>query len=237
MRRKKLPVKLPAFVQGHHHGVPVVLLHGLGESWRTFEMVLLHLPNSLRAHAVTLRGHGEARGPAGGPADMAADVVAYLDAQLIDEAVLVGHAAGARVAERVAADAPERVLGLLLAGAAAGQREPEPSLADPQHVAALEAIRTEPPVDRSAIRVPTLLAWGEEDALVPRADQEALLREIPRAHLKTYPGVGHAVHREHPARFAAHVATIAAVAVAEAHAHATTLAPPTDAPLATISSR
>jgi non-heme chloroperoxidase len=48
------------------------------------------------------------------------------------------------------------------------------------------------------IEAPTLILWGEQDALVPREQQERLAAAIPEATLKTYPDTGHAVHWEHP---------------------------------------
>jgi len=48
------------------------------------------------------------------------------------------------------------------------------------------------------INVPTLIVWGEQDALFPRADQERLAAAIPNATLKIYPETGHAVHWERP---------------------------------------
>ena len=48
------------------------------------------------------------------------------------------------------------------------------------------------------VRVPTLLAWGDRDAYVPRADQEWLLQALPDARSRAYPGVGHALHWEQP---------------------------------------
>jgi len=62
--------------QGDRSGVPMVLLHGYSDSWRSFELVLPHLPPEVRAFAVTLRGHGDAARPADGyrPRDFAADI-------------------------------------------------------------------------------------------------------------------------------------------------------------------
>jgi pimeloyl-ACP methyl ester carboxylesterase len=53
------------------------------------------------------------------------------------------------------------------------------------------------------IAAPALLLWGERDALVGRADQDAIVRGIPDATLLTYAGIGHAVHWEAPERVAA----------------------------------
>jgi non-heme chloroperoxidase len=50
------------------------------------------------------------------------------------------------------------------------------------------------------INVPTLILWGEQDALFPREEQERLAAAIPGATLKVYPGTGHAVHWEQPER-------------------------------------
>ncbi len=48
------------------------------------------------------------------------------------------------------------------------------------------------------INVPTLILWGEQDALFPREEQERLAAAIPIAILKVYPEIGHAVHWECP---------------------------------------
>jgi pimeloyl-ACP methyl ester carboxylesterase len=52
--------------QGDRSGVSVLLLHGFTDSWRSFELVLPHLPTSIRAVALTQRGHGDADRPAAG---------------------------------------------------------------------------------------------------------------------------------------------------------------------------
>jgi non-heme chloroperoxidase len=48
------------------------------------------------------------------------------------------------------------------------------------------------------INVPTLILWGEQDAMFPREDVEQLARMIPDATLKVYAETGHAVHWERP---------------------------------------
>jgi non-heme chloroperoxidase len=75
-------------------------------------------------------------------------------------------------------------------------------------------LATEPPAGLAALRAPTLLLWGERDAIFPRAEQDALLRLIPGARLAVYPGTGHAPHRERPAEFARDLARFAAGGVA-----------------------
>jgi pimeloyl-ACP methyl ester carboxylesterase len=112
-------ISLPYVEQGDPGGVPVLMLHGWSDSWRSFEPVLPHLPAGVRAIAATQRGHGDAERPADGyaPRDFAADAVALLDSLEIERAVIVGHSMGAWIAERLAIDHPGRVLGVVLAGA------------------------------------------------------------------------------------------------------------------------
>jgi non-heme chloroperoxidase len=57
------------------------------------------------------------------------------------------------------------------------------------------------------ITVPTLVIWGDRDALLPRKDQEALRRLINGARLVVYPGSGHVFYWEEPARVAADLAS------------------------------
>jgi non-heme chloroperoxidase len=51
------------------------------------------------------------------------------------------------------------------------------------------------------IAAPTLILWGEQDAVFSREDSERLAAAIPGAILKVYPETGHAVHWEHPEEF------------------------------------
>ena len=50
----------------------------------------------------------------------------------------------------------------------------------------------------AGIRVPTLILWGEQDAIFPRAEQLQLRQRIAGAELRLYPGFGHAPHWEAP---------------------------------------
>lgn len=49
------------------------------------------------------------------------------------------------------------------------------------------------------IEAPTLLLWGEKDALIPIANAADYQREIPLATLIVLPGLGHVPHEEAPA--------------------------------------
>jgi non-heme chloroperoxidase len=121
-------LRLPCIERGDTSGTPVLLLHGVTDSLRSWEPLLPHLPDAVRAVTVTQRGHAGASQPADGYriADLAADAIAVLDALDIEHAVLVGHSMGSVVAQRVALDHPRRVRGLALLGSfsrMAGNRE------------------------------------------------------------------------------------------------------------------
>jgi len=99
---------------------PVVLLHGYSDAWRSWDLVLAHLPEYVHAYALTQRGHGDADRPEDGyrPEDLAADAAAFMDAVGLEAAVIVGHSAGTVTAQRLAVDHPERTLGVVLIGGA-----------------------------------------------------------------------------------------------------------------------
>ena len=104
---------------GDSLGEPVILLHGLSDSWFSFSGVLPRLAPRYRAFALDQRGHGGSERPDSGYTmrDMAADVVGFMDAMKLSRATIVGHSMGSLVAREVAALAPSRVTALVLVGA------------------------------------------------------------------------------------------------------------------------
>lgn len=112
-------VRLEYVEHGSADGQPVIFLHGVTDSWRSFETVLPLLPASMRAFAISQRGHGESSRPESGYrfGDFAEDVRGFMDAVGLDRAVVVGHSMGASVAQRLMADHPERLTRVVLMGA------------------------------------------------------------------------------------------------------------------------
>ncbi|MFE3113422.1 alpha/beta fold hydrolase [Kitasatospora indigofera] len=125
-------VRLPYAEQGPPTGLPVVLLHAVGDSWRSFEPLMAHLPDTLRVLAPSQRGHGGATCPPQGyrPAHFAADLAAFLDRTGVERAVLVGASSAGFTLRRFAAAEPGRVAGLVFLGSPA-------QLADKPGVAAI----------------------------------------------------------------------------------------------------
>jgi pimeloyl-ACP methyl ester carboxylesterase len=126
LKSAQLPngLTLPYFEQGDPSGIPMILLHGVTDSWRSFECVLPLLPRSIHAFALTQRGHGDADRPVAGyrTQDFASDLAAFADQVGIRSAVVVGHSMGGTNALRFAIDYPERTLGLVLVGSFASYR-------------------------------------------------------------------------------------------------------------------
>lgn len=111
-------------VQGDPKGPVIVLLHGAGDSWHSFDRVLPLLPSGYRVFAVTLRGHGLSDHPDTGysRADFAADILDFLGQLNIHHATLVGHSLGSFVAQKVAEQDNGHLDCLVLIGSGPGTR-------------------------------------------------------------------------------------------------------------------
>jgi non-heme chloroperoxidase len=111
-------LKIPYVDQGDPSGIPLILLHGYADSLRSFDLLLPHLPKSIRAIALTQRGHGDASRPSEGyrSHDFAMDLAAIMDTLQISAAVITGGSSGGFVTRRFAIDFPERTLGLVFLG-------------------------------------------------------------------------------------------------------------------------
>jgi cholest-4-en-3-one 26-monooxygenase len=117
------PLVLRYTVLGPPDGQTLLLLHGYTDSWLSFSRLIEHLPSRLRLIIPDQRGHGGSTKTAAsyGRRDFAADAIALLDGMGVTQpVVVVGHSLGTLTAQRIAADHPDRVAGLVLIGAAAG---------------------------------------------------------------------------------------------------------------------
>ena len=123
----KLPVKsivlsnemrLEYVEQGDASGTPVIFLHGLGDTWRSYELVLKHLPAHIHAFAITQRGHGNAGKPMEGftAPEFSNDLALFMKQLHIESAIIVGHSLGATVTQRFVLDHSEMTLGIVLIG-------------------------------------------------------------------------------------------------------------------------
>lgn len=248
LRRARLATGVELEYVERGRGPAIVLVHGYGDSWYSFDGVLKLLPDDVRALAPTQRGHGRSDHPESGYGmeDFAADVVAFMDATGVGRAAVAGHSMGSLVAQAVAFSRPDRVSHLVLEGSATSVDNPVlremaaaiNELRDPvprQFVADFQAGAIHRPVpeafldeavnesmqmparvwragiagildyragDRlAALPMPTLIVWGDRDALCPRDEQDRLQRSILGSRLLVYEGTGHSPHWEEPERF------------------------------------
>jgi pimeloyl-ACP methyl ester carboxylesterase len=126
-------ITLQYVTQGDPKGPVVVLLHGAGDSWHSWELALPHLPKAYHVYAVTLRGHGLSDHPVSGYArsDFAADITSLLRKLDLRDVTLVGHSLGSFVAQVVATNDTEgRLSRLVLIGSGPG-RAPDPNAPSP----------------------------------------------------------------------------------------------------------
>lgn len=80
--------------------------------------------------------------------------------------------------------------------------------------AAFDGIRAMPAAAELGISARTLLIWGDQDGLVPQAQQATLLAAIPASRLVVYEGAGHSPNWEQPDRVARDVAAFVGTAAA-----------------------
>jgi pimeloyl-ACP methyl ester carboxylesterase len=187
-------------------GVPVVLLHGLGDTSSTWADFVAKLDRP--TVALDLRGHGSSPHCTEYTVDaMAADVLVAIDDSAVD---IVGHSMGGHVASQVALRAPERVRRLVLEEAPVPPRSGEP-LPDPN-----PPTRPDGPLEfdwavvapmRRALRAPNPLWWqgiarsptptlwlsgGASSHLDPARVAEAVTT-MPNGTMREIP-VGHSIH-------------------------------------------
>ena len=214
-------VQLAYRTWGGGEGVPVVLLHALGEDGEDWRGPLLsHLSAEHRLYAPDLTGHGASDWPGTyGLEQQRDDLAAFLDALALDRVVLVGHSYGSILAYLLAQEQPSRVARLVL-------EEPAPMrpLAAPPEVPERPAgrllfdwevkiqfmqERNSPKPDwwerLAGITSPALLVAGGPESHLSQRDMELMAERMPDARMVTVEGGGHLVHEERPLEFAATV--------------------------------
>lgn len=213
-------------------GTPVVLVHGLGMSSRSFRDVMALLSTDHHVIALDLPGCGDSprHDEALGVDQLVAVLREWLDVLGIERADLVGHSLGGQVVGRLARRHPERVRRLVLLAAS-----PDPSAPRIWHKAARlakDAVREPWPVVRYAIGAylrahkilaaqtledalqadprrnapqigaPTLVVQGDRDPVVTLAWSRELAALIPDGRLAVIPGGTHAVPAQSPRELA-----------------------------------
>ncbi len=108
-------------------GPALLFLHGVGSASVYWDPVVARLGSERRALRFDLRGHGQSeRTP--GPyslSDFVTDAVSLLDHVQVERAVVVGFSLGGLIAQALALEHPDRLLGLVLISTVAGRTAEE----------------------------------------------------------------------------------------------------------------
>jgi len=132
LRHVRLPngMVIECAERGRHGGPSLLLLHGITDTWRSFEPVQPWLPPDWHVVSMTQRGHGGSSSAASyRTRDFAADAAAMVATLELPPVLVVGHSMGAVNALRLAIDHPAAVRGVVAAGGFASFSD-KPELVD-----------------------------------------------------------------------------------------------------------
>jgi len=119
LRHLRLPggLTIECAEQGRRGGPAALLLHGITDTWRSFEPVLPWLPAHWHVLSITQRGHGgSSTGTSYRTRDFAHDAASMVAMLGLPPVLVVGHSMGAVNARRMAIAHPSAVRGIVAAG-------------------------------------------------------------------------------------------------------------------------
>jgi len=163
-------------------------LHGWSQrnGWHTWQPLMAPLAEAgCRVISIDMPGWGQSDTWGGGQlgvTDAQAAVLAVLDGARASQAVLMGKSWGGGIAIATALAHPERVERLVLTA---------------------PAYRETGRLDQ--LRQPVLLAWAEDDPVIPYQVAELYVEAVPDVELVTYPTGGHSAGPKNAEDFAARV--------------------------------
>jgi 2-hydroxy-6-oxonona-2,4-dienedioate hydrolase len=210
-----------SFLNRSADGQPIVFLHGLGASIRTWRKLLPFIPEGLDVYLVDLLGHGQSDVPTidydimtqvNSVRDMATDIGLY-------DPIIFGHSYGAWVATHYST--ANRVKGLILEDSAgleaqvgeiisSGKKDDytKELVAESLKIGANETVMRSiaSNFDKylltkdvlSKVSANTLLVWGSDDAIVPTRFGEWERGLISGSRLTMVEGGGHVPHWTKP---------------------------------------
>jgi pimeloyl-ACP methyl ester carboxylesterase len=225
---------------GLEAGRSIVLVHGIGVGPRYFTRLTRVLARSASVHVLELPGFAGTPRPDAplSVEELGAVVEHYLQAQSLDQPVLVGHSMGGQVVLAAALGSPERVAAVVVIGcvvdpgARTAVQQGYRLLRDMMRetlsanwavlfdyvrtgprrylgtVPTMLAYRTEEAVARLA--APLLILRGARDPISGRGWAEELRRGSPDARLVEIPGGAHVVMYTHPEEVAREILVHAA---------------------------
>lgn len=204
----------------HGSGPPLILLHGLSGSGRWWSRNVPAFASAFCTYAVDLPGFGASRCLRWSRLDDTVDRLAdWIAGEGLSRAHIAGHSLGGTVAARLAARHPERVDRLVLVDAAIRPEGKRPGLRATDVVqtvrngvpefapvlvrdllrchpwsavaATVDALQPDAASHLARIISPTLVVWGEHDAITPLALGRAIAESVANARLIVIPNTGH----------------------------------------------
>ncbi|HLG47814.1 MAG TPA: alpha/beta hydrolase [Reyranella sp.] len=183
---------------------PVLFLPGSGASPDFWKPVGSRLPAGWTKHYFGWPGIGhQPRDPAVNGFE---DLVAMVVARMTEPVDLVAQSMGGVIAARIALEHPTRVRRLVLtvtsggvdmAGLGASDWRPAYRREYPEAASWIYEPRIAGPLPVERIAAPTLLLWGDDDAISPLAVGEHLAKRLPQAWLHVVKGGGHGLAETH----------------------------------------
>jgi non-heme chloroperoxidase len=186
-------ISLNYVVQGDPKGPVVVLIHGAGDSWHSWQRVLPLLPETYRVYAVTLRGHGLSDHPESGfsRADFGGDILDFLEQMDIHHATLVGHSLGSFVAQNVAERDKGHIDRLVLIGSGPGIKKASSS----ESAVTSPFLKVQDPIPYTFFRDFQASTIYKP---IPAWFFEVMVAEAQRAPAATWHGLGSAINSGDP---------------------------------------
>ena len=105
------------YADGPKSGSPMVVLHGGTVAWEHMMPLLPALSEHWHVYAIDLRGHGKSGRPANDQylvVDYARDIAAFLQQQIDQPAILIGHSLGSLSALATTSQVPDCIRALIL---------------------------------------------------------------------------------------------------------------------------
>lgn len=178
---------------GREHGLPLVLLHGIGSNAKSYTGLMAGLPPALDVIAWNAPGYATSQPLAAAsptPRDYAAALQRLLDALKLTRIVLVGHSLGCLFAASFATLYPTRVAALALLSPALGYKVAPGAALPPNVQARIDEIETLGPSDFAAKRAARLVFEAERKPQVLATVREAMAAVNPAGYAQAVRSLG-----------------------------------------------
>lgn len=182
-------------------GKPIILLHGNGECYKIFDMLIDKLKDNYKVYALDSRCHGESDNPKEITYDlMCDDTIEFIKKLNIEKPIFYGFSDGGIVGLLIAMKVPELLSNLIISGA---QLNPNACITSDLIITKLlyfitrkKLIRLmvkEPninPEELTKIKIPVHVIAGEKD-VIKRSHTELIAKSIPNSSLEIVQGEDH----------------------------------------------